>query len=226
MADNGKSFLVDTTKCIGCRSCQVACKQWYDLAAEEKTPGNWGTYENPPDLSRTQWMLVTFHEAERADGTLAWNFARQSCRHCIDAPCKQVAQQKDSIIIDDETGAVVFTEKTKNESYQAIRESCPYDVPRQGPDGQLWKCKMCVDRVHGGELPACVKACPTGGLSFGDRAEVLAAAEQRLEAVRAQLPNANVLDRREVRVLILLGDRASMYKMRGGVKVGENPQGR
>ena len=81
MATNGKSFLVDTTLCIGCRSCQVACKQWNELTAEASVPTNRGTYENPPDLSLCTRAVIRFKETERTDGSLAWNFARNSCRH-------------------------------------------------------------------------------------------------------------------------------------------------
>jgi len=213
MAENGKSFLIDTTKCFACRSCQVACKQWNELAAEDPVPTNRGTYENPPDLSHTQWLLIHFKETERDDGSIAWNFVRNSCRHCIDAPCKQQAEHKDSIVIDEQTGAVLFQEGTKNESFERIRQACPWNIPRQGPDGRLYKCVMCVDRVHNGELPACAKACPSGAIQFGDRQEMLDAAQARLVAIRPDFPDAAVLDRNDVRLLILLGDRESMHKM-------------
>ena len=213
MADNGKSFLIDTTKCFACRSCQVACKQWNGLSAENPVPKNRGTYENPPNLSATQWLLIQFSEGNRPDGSLAWNFVRNSCRHCIDAPCKQATKHNDSIIIDEKTGAVLHTEKTKRESYAKIREACPWDIPRQGPDGRLYKCVMCFDRVNNGELPACAKACPSGAILFGDRDEMLATAEQRVAAIRGEFPEATILDRRDVRLLILLGDRESMYKL-------------
>ena len=209
---NGKSFLIDTTKCFACRSCQVACKQWNDLAAEVPVPTNRGTYENPPNLSHNQWVLVHFKETERADGSMAWNFVRNSCRHCVDAPCKQAAEQADSITIDEQTGAVLFGEGTKNEDYAKIRNACPFDIPRQGPDGQLFKCVMCVDRVHNGELPACAKACPSGAIRFGDRQDMLDEADARLTVVQADgFLNATILDRSDVRLLVLLADPASMY---------------
>ena len=211
---NGKSFLIDTTKCFACRSCQVACKQWNGLAAEDPVPTNRGTYENPSDLSHTQWLLIHFKETERADGTLAWNFVRNSCRHCIDAPCRQAATNKDAIIIDEETGAVLFTEATASEDFARIRDACPFHIPRRDPaTGQMFKCVMCVDRVHNGELPACAKACPSDAIEFGDREDMLDMAEARLEAIRDQFPDAAVLDRRDVRLLILLGDRESMNKL-------------
>ena len=219
MAETGKSFLIDTTKCFACRSCQVACKQWNELAAEDPVPTNRGTYENPSDLSATQWLLIHFMESERADGTLAWNFVRNSCRHCIDAPCKQAAANSDSIIIDEATGAVLFQEATKNESIDRIRKACPWNIPRAGADGQMFKCVMCHDRVDNEDLPeadripACAKACPSGAILFGDRQDMLDAADARIEAIRGDFPDAAVLDRRDVRLLILLGDRESMHKM-------------
>ena len=77
----------------------------------------------------------------------------------------------------------------------------------------MFKCVMCVDRVHNGELPACAKACPSDAIEFGDREDMLDMAEARLEAIRDQFPDAAVLDRRDVRLLILLGDRESMNKL-------------
>jgi formate dehydrogenase iron-sulfur subunit len=161
-----------------------------------------------------------FKETERSDGTLVWNFTRDSCRHCVDAPCKQACEHEDSITIDEQTGAVLFNEGTRNESYARIRTACPFDIPRQGPDGQMFKCTMCVDRVDSADLPeadripACAKACPSGALTFGNRDEILAIAEARLDAVKADgFPNATILDRRDVRLLILLADPASMYTL-------------
>jgi len=210
MAENGKSYLCDSTKCIACRSCQVACKQWNELGTVETT--NRGSYENPHDLACCCWTIIRFKETERPDGSLAWNFLRNSCRHCLDTPCKQACENPDSITVDELTGAVIFNESTREESYPRVRLSCPFDVPRQGPDGRLYKCVMCYDRVHNGELPACVKACPTGALSFGDREDILAAAELRLAEVRADgFPNATILDKRDVRLLLLVADPASMY---------------
>ena len=214
---NGKSFLIDTTKCFACRSCQVACKQWNGLPAEAQVPINRGTYENPPDLSHTQWVLIHFKEYERANGSLAWNFVRNSCRHCIDAPCKQASENSDSITIDEQTGAVLFNEGTANESFEKIRKACPFNIPRQDPaTGQLFKCVMCVDRVHNGEIPACAKACPSDAIEFGDREEMLAKAEARVAALQGEFPEARILDRRDVRLLVLLADPAEAYTMQAG----------
>ncbi len=213
MAD-GKSFLIDTTKCFACRSCQVACKQWNELPAEDPVPTNRGSYENPPDLSASCWVKIQFKETERSDESLAWTFVRNSCRHCIDAPCKQAAENPDSITIDEQTGAVLFGEGTASESYSKIRLACPFDIPRQGAGGQLFKCVMCYDRVHNDEVPACAKACPSDAIEFGDRDEILSMADARLEAVKADgFPDAVILDRRDVRLLVLLADEASLYSL-------------
>jgi len=217
---NGKSFLIDTTKCFACRSCQVACKQWNELPAEDPVPVNRGTYENPPDLSYTQRLKIQFRESERSDGTLAWTFVRSSCRHCINAPCKQAAADPDAILVDPVSGAVLFQEATRDESYRDIRLKCPFDIPRQGPDGQLYKCVMCVDRLdneslpEGDRIPACAKACPSDAIKFGDRDAILAMAYARLEAVQADgFPNAKLLDPRDVRLIILLADEADKYAL-------------
>lgn len=211
---NGKAMLFDSTKCFACRSCQVACKQWNELAAEDPVPTNRGTYENPGDLSASAWLKIHFKETERSDGSLAWNFVRNSCRHCLDAPCKQGTSEGGSITVDEQTGAVLFQEGTRSESFSKVRLSCPFDIPRRGADGQLFKCVFCFDRVHNGELPACAKACPSDAIEFGDYDEIMAKAEARLEAVKNDgFPNASILDKRDVRLLILLADPASLYTL-------------
>ena len=83
-----KSFLIDTTLCTACRGCQVACKQWHDLPAEETV--NVGSYQNPQDLSYDTYTLIHFDEQQRDDGTLAWLFLNQRCLHCTDAACVDV----------------------------------------------------------------------------------------------------------------------------------------
>jgi formate dehydrogenase iron-sulfur subunit len=214
MAATGKSFLIDTTKCFACRACQVACKQWNELPAEDPVPINRGGYENPSDLSHSQWLLIHFKESEGTNGDVIWHFVRNSCRHCLEAPCRQAAANPESITVDSETGAVLFEEATQDENFETIRRACPFNIPRQDPaTGQLFKCVMCVDRVHNGELPACAKACPSDAILFDDRDKVLDAAEARLAVVKETNENASLLDWQEVRLIILLEDSASKYKL-------------
>ena len=121
------------------------------------------------------------------------------------------------IVVDEETGAVLFTEETANEDFNKIRLACPFNIPRQDPDtGRLFKCVMCVDRVHNGELPACAKACPSDAIEFGDREEMLAQGEARVAALQGEFPEARIVDRRDVRLLILLADPAEAYTMQAG----------
>jgi formate dehydrogenase iron-sulfur subunit len=207
---NGKSFLVDLTRCTACRGCQIACKQWKKLPAEKTT--NWGSYQNPKDLSSETIRLVRFSEVVD-NGTLRWLFFPEQCRHCLDAPCTSVPENEDSYLHDPETGAVVYNELTAQEDGEAMRMTCPYDIPRVDPVTKVVnKCDMCLDRIRAGKLPACVQACPTGTMNFGDREDMLKLAEERLEAAQEKYPDAMLVDPEETRVIFLAAvDPASYY---------------
>ena len=206
---NGKSFLVDLTKCTACRGCQIACKQWKKLPGEKTK--NTGTHQNPPDFSYNTLRVVRFSEKE-VDGKLNWFFTPDQCRHCLDAPCKTAAEQPDSIIIDEQTGAVIYTEKTAKESFEAVQSICPYDVPRMDAKTKLIrKCDMCNDRVKAGKRPACVTSCPTGCMNFGDRDDMLKLAEVRLAEAKKKYPRAQLVDADTVRVIFLTADAPNLY---------------
>lgn len=203
-----KSFFIDTTLCTACRACQVACKQWHDLPAEETK--NRGTYENPADLSFDTYKLVRMRE-EVIDGKLQWLFFPEQCRHCAEAPCLDTAGDETAVYKDAATGAIIFTANTKGLNVDEIIESCPYNIPRKGPDGTLAKCDMCLDRVHNGLLPACVKTCPTGAMNFGERSEMVALAKSRLSTVKKANPKAALLDPDDVNVIYLVTEKPSLY---------------
>lgn len=203
-----KAFFIDTTLCTACRGCQVACKQWHGLPAEETT--NRGTYQNPPDLSFITYKLVGMKE-EVIDGRLRWLFFPEQCRHCIEAPCLETAADPSAIYQDPATGAIIYTANTKNLDADQIIESCPYDIPRKSADGLLAKCDMCVDRVHNGLQPACVKTCPTGAMNFGDRADMTAMAKKRWKAVMASSPEAQLLDADTINVIYLVAEDPMLY---------------
>ena len=203
-----KSFFIDTTLCTACRGCQVACKQWHDLPAE--TTLNQGSYQNPADVSFDTYKLVRMRE-ELIDGKLKWLFFPEQCRHCIDAPCLETADDAAAIFKDNASGAIIYTAHTKNLYASDIIDSCPYNIPREGPDGTLAKCDMCLGRVQNGLLPACVKTCPTGTMNFGERNVMLKLAEQRLAEVKAKFPNAALLDPNEVNVIYLTGFDPRLY---------------
>ena len=203
-----KSFFIDTTLCTACRGCQVACKQWHDLPAEETK--NRGTYENPQDLSFDTYKLVRMRE-KVLGGKLKWLFFPEQCRHCIEAPCLETAGDSTAIYKDRATNAIIYTANTKDLNADEIIESCPYNIPRKGPDGTLAKCDGCNDRVHNGLLPACVKTCPTGAMNFGSRKSMLKLAKKRLRVVKRSDSKAQLLDAGDVNVIYLVAYAPSLY---------------
>lgn len=206
-----KTFLIDTSRCTACRGCQIACKEWKGHKAVPTLQR--GTHQNPPDLTPYNYKLVRFSE-HKIDGRIHWLFFPDQCRHCIQPPCKMVGDMDDdqAILHDDATGAVLFTERTKNLQFEEIRQSCPYDIPRLNEDtGTIVKCDMCIDRVQAGILPACVKVCPTGTMNFGDRDEMLTLADKRLEQVKKEHPNAHLLGRNDLSVIFLLTQERTLY---------------
>ena len=203
-----KSFFIDTPLCTACRGCQVACKQWHDLPAEATV--NRGSFQNPEDLSYLTYKLVRMNE-EIIDKKLHWLFFPDQCRHCIDAPCLETAMDEDAIYRDPATGAILYTAKTKELDADEIIDSCPYNIPRKGPDGTLAKCDMCNDRVHNGLKPACVTTCPTSTMNFGDRDEMMALAQERLKITQKKHPKAMLLDPDDLNVIYLVAQEPSLY---------------
>jgi len=203
-----KGFFIDTTRCIACKGCQVACKQWNNLPAEKTE--NQGNLQNPPDFSYTTYKLVRMNE-EIIDGKLNWLFFPDQCRHCLIPPCLLWAQDTNAIFQDEDTGAVVYTSETHNLKAEDIIGACPYDVPRSDKSGTLAKCTMCHDRLKKGLGPACVKACPTGTLNFGDLEEMRQMAAERLKTVKLTYPDARLLDSDQVRVIFLTAFAPEKY---------------
>lgn len=212
MAD--KTFFIDTTRCTACRGCQIACKQWNKLSAT--TTKNRGSHQNPADLSFETYKLVRFSEVV-SDGELRWYFFPDQCRHCIEPPCKGIAEAlgyNRGITKDATSGAVLFNQKVKVKAgdFEKIKESCPFDIPRYDPNRMaMAKCTMCIDRVSHGLLPACVKVCPTGTMNFGDRSQMLALANKRLKELKAQYPKVQLLNTEYVRTIFLVIDDSEKY---------------
>jgi len=160
--------------------------------------------------------LVRFSEV--AGEKVNWYFFPDQCRHCLQPPCKEVAdgKAKGAIIQDEKTGAVVFSPKVKVKpaDFKEIREACPYDIPRfHSTAGVMGKCTMCFDRTKEGLLPACAKTCPTGAMSFGDRKEMLEKANKRLAEVKGTYKDAMLANPDDVRVIYLLAvDPKSYHK--------------
>ena len=169
-----KALLITPELCIGCRSCQVACKSWNQLPAEKTK--NRGTHENPPDLSGSTYNKIHYIETTDSQGNVKWLFVSQRCRHCGEPACVQVCPVH-ALQQDKETG-IVFYDKSICIGCRACSYACPFNIPRYDEKGKISKCHMCIDRVKAGLEPACAKACPTGAIRFGDRDELIAQAKK------------------------------------------------
>lgn len=199
--------LVDTTRCIGCRSCQVACKQAHGLKAEKtKFFAAGGGYQNPPRFSPYTRTYVTYHEVKQAGGGLKWVFVKRQCMHCTDMRCATVCAPE---VFRRTASGVVLCDSAKCIGCAACIDECPFQVPVidywDVKTPHLRMCTFCFDRqearidrleVDGKPLsgealerhrrslrtPACAQACPSGALQFGERDELLAEARRRIAA--------------------------------------------
>jgi len=209
-----KAFFVDTSKCTACRGCQVACKEWKGFPATLTKQR--GSHQNPPDLGPFNNRVVRFKE-EKINGKVVWNFFADQCRHCIEPPCKDAADSyvSGAVIIDEPTGAVIYTDLTRRlpkAAFEQMYEDCPYHIPsRHEGTGLISKCNMCLDRVSEGLVPICVKTCPTGGLNFGDREQMLAMAKKRLAVIKKDFPDAQLVDEDYVNVIYLIKYKPESY---------------
>ena len=219
---NEKAILVDTTKCTACRACQVACKQWNENPAEKTT--NRGSFENPPSLSSYTWMRILFNESYK-DGKMTWLFTKHQCMHCDEAACVEVCPPNATVheeykLPDGSVVKRVATNANKCIGCNYCRVACPFDVPgyNQKEKG-IFRCTMCVDRVTNGvakyDVPACVKVCAPGTLSFGNREELVATAEKRVFALKkAGYAKASLYGKSELdglNYLYVLTDKPSAY---------------
>jgi formate dehydrogenase iron-sulfur subunit len=209
----GKSFFIDTSRCTACRGCQIADKAWWGLKGTKTSQR--GNHQNPEDLSFNTWKVVRFSEVA-VNGKPNWYFFTDQCRHCLEPPCMYTAQSLGSKAItrDEETGAVLYDPKIKVKAvdFKKIRESCPWDIPRWDEKTQIMaKCNMCINRIREGLLPACVKACPTSTMNFGDRDKILDMAQKRLKELKAVYPKAQLLNAESVRTVFLVIDDPQKY---------------
>jgi formate dehydrogenase iron-sulfur subunit len=175
--------LIDVSKCIGCKACQVACMEWNDLRDEVGT--NVGAYQNPHDLSENSWTLMRFAEYENPKGDLEWLIRKDGCMHCADPGCLKACPSPGAIV-QYANGIVDFHEENCIGCGYCI-SGCPFDVPRLSKrDNKVYKCTLCSDRVAVGLEPACVKACPTGAIVFGTKDDMKDHAEERIADLKSR----------------------------------------
>ena len=177
-----KIKLYDATKCTGCRGCQLACKQWNDLPAEQTE--NRGSYQNPQSLNPNTWLLMHFDEVDAGADGVKWIFRNESCMHCTDAACVKVCPS--GALTHTKYGTVVLDQKKCIGCRECVT-ACPFDIPQyDAKTEKTVKCDMCFSRLENNLEPACVKACPTGALQFGDEDEMQAIIKDRLAALKGK----------------------------------------
>ncbi|MEZ5100298.1 MAG: 4Fe-4S dicluster domain-containing protein [Thermoleophilia bacterium] len=204
-------FFTDTSICIGCKACEVACKEW-NLVPEDGLVFTGESYDNTSALGANSWRHVAFVEQERplrvptadpiavdgdtavarTDGdALRWLMSSDVCKHCTHAACLDVCPT--GALFRTEYGTVVVQEDVCNGCGYCV-PACPFGVIDQRelpdehgrPDGRVWKCTLCYDRLEGGLEPACAKACPTDSIQFGELDELRARAERRLAKLEGE----------------------------------------
>jgi len=175
-------FYTDTTVCIGCKACEVACKEWNQLPS---TNGGLNTlsgdsYDNTRRLDGIHWRHVKFIEQfteDRQDGR--WLLMSDVCKHCVNAPCLEVCPT--GAIVRTEFDTVVIQSNACNGCRDCI-SACPFGVIDVNPaSGLAQKCTLCYDRLQAGMEPACSKACPTDSIQFGTIRELKDRAQKRVE---------------------------------------------
>ncbi len=175
--------LIDTTKCIGCKACQVACSEWNEL--RDEVGHNHGTYDNPQDLSAETWTLMRFTEHENTAGNLEWLIRKDGCMHCADPGCLKACPSPGAII-KHANGIVDFDQDHCIGCGYCIT-GCPFDIPRiSQKDHKAYKCTLCSDRVAVGLEPACVKTCPTGAIVFGTKEDMKEHAAERIVDLKSR----------------------------------------
>lgn len=177
--------LIDTSVCIGCKACEIACQEWNDHPYENNKFD--GTYQTRPGLAYNFWNLIQFNELESASkpGEMTWNMVKYQCMHCADAGCMRACPAPGAIVRLD-NGTVDFVHDKCIGCGYCIT-GCPFDVPRLSPiSNKVFKCTLCSDRTAVGLEPACIKACPTNCLTFGERGDLLQAANARVEQLKAR----------------------------------------
>jgi formate dehydrogenase iron-sulfur subunit len=204
-------FFTDSSVCIGCKACEVACKEW-NLVPEDGLVWTGESYDNTSALGANTWRHVAFVEQrkplhvedEGKEDVLRWLMSSDVCKHCTHAACLDVCPT--GSLLRTEYGTVVVQEDICNGCGYCV-PACPFGVldrrhlPRHSgdppaeilglqlgkkEDGRVWKCTLCYDRLKGGHEPACAKACPTDSIQFGPLDELRERADRRLEKLEAE----------------------------------------
>jgi formate dehydrogenase iron-sulfur subunit len=182
-AEPRMGFFTDTSVCIGCKACEVACKEWNQVP-EDGLEFTGHSYDNTGALGASTWRHVAFVEQGSADGMdFRWLMSSDVCKHCTSAACLEVCPT--GALFRTEFGTVVVQEDVCNGCGYCV-SACPFGViDRREEDGRAWKCTLCYDRLKDGLEPACAKACPTDSIQFGELDELRERARGRVQELRA-----------------------------------------
>jgi formate dehydrogenase iron-sulfur subunit len=182
-------FFTDTSVCIGCKACEVACKEW-NAIPEDGLNLTGMSFDNSVGLGADTWRHVAFVERQDETGEFRWLMSSDVCKHCTEAACLDVCPT--GALFRTEFGTVVVQQDICNGCGYCV-PACPYGVlDKREDDGRIWKCTLCYDRLSVGQEPACAKACPTDSIQFGPLDELRERADGRL----AQLREAGVAEAR------------------------------
>jgi formate dehydrogenase iron-sulfur subunit len=182
-------FFTDTSVCIGCKACEVACKEWNHVP-EDGLVHTGMSMDNSRGLGADTWRHVAFVEQEKplavgddGDGGMRWLMSSDVCKHCTSAACLEVCPT--GALFRTEFGTVVVQEDVCNGCGYCV-PACPFGVLGQREDdGRVWKCTLCYDRLKADQEPACAQACPTDSIQFGPLEELRATARERLDELVA-----------------------------------------
>jgi formate dehydrogenase iron-sulfur subunit len=213
-------FFTDTTVCIGCKACEVACKEWNQLPASgggvSTLSGD--SYDNTRRLDGIHWRHVQFVEQftpDRREGR--WLLMSDVCKHCVRAGCLEVCPT--GAIIRTEFDTVVIQSDVCNGCRDCLG-ACPFGVIGMNPvSNTAQKCTLCYDRLQAGLEPACSKACPTDSIQFGPIRELRQTAAQRVDQLhragekRAYLYGADEKMLGGLGAFFLLVDRPEVYRL-------------
>jgi len=182
-------FFTDTSVCIGCKACEVACKEW-NTVPEDGLNFTGMSYDNTVGLSADTWRHVAFIEQITRPGDSRWLMSSDVCKHCTEAGCLDVCPT--GALMRTEFGTVVVQDDVCNGCGYCV-SACPFGViGRRETDGGAHKCTLCYDRIGDGLTPACAKACPTESIQFGPLDELRERARARL----GELQEAGVAEAR------------------------------
>jgi formate dehydrogenase iron-sulfur subunit len=169
-------FFTDTSVCIGCKACEVACKEWNHVP-EDGLRFTGESLDNTSALGADTWRHVAFIE-QSSDGDTRWLMSSDVCKHCTHAACLDVCPT--GALFRTEFGTVVVQDDVCNGCGYCV-PACPFGViARREEDGRAFKCTLCYDRLKVGEHPACAKACPTESIQFGELDDLRERAQERV----------------------------------------------